>query len=277
MLSNYLQTNSTKIRQKIETTNLQWNAFLKRLEEQEQLKQPDYHDEQVWTFLIMSWYADGSSDRIKKLAKILTCNDNLVVGEDDKIWLEALPIPPRMKEGNTNLDMAIGRIARRPLGKGDPHSAPPGNGIQYAGGKGYVCFCEMKWYSDIDTKVTHDRHRNQLIRVIENALAFRSCDNKFPDQLYVTLVTPQIFKDRDPMSRFYAYKFREYTKHRNIMIEEIKACSLKMRYADEGEIVRRLKILKLNWVTYEDLMHHIEDDELGSMIKKFHQDYLGYR
>ena len=195
MLTHYLRAHSNRIRERIETTDLQWDSFLARLEKQEIQKHQDYHDEQVWTFLIMSWYADGGIDRIKKLARILTCNDNLVVSDDDKIWLEALPLPPRIKEGNTNLDMAMGRIEKRILGKDHPHLANNGNGIQYSGDKGFVCFCEMKWYSDIDKEVTHDRHRNQLIRVIENALAFRNNQGESPDQLYVTLVTPEIFKE----------------------------------------------------------------------------------
>ncbi len=277
MLSTYLQTNSTRIRQRIETTDLQWNAFLKRLGKQEEQKHQDYHDEQAWTFLAMSWYSGGGIDRIKRLAEILTCYDNLVVGDDDKIWLEALPLPPRIKEGNTNLDLAMGRIGKRILGKDDPHSANNGNGIQYSGEKGFVCFCEMKWYSDIDKKVTHDRHRNQLVRVIENALAFRNSDNEFPDQLYVTLVTPNIFKDRNPMSRFYAYKFQEYKKDKDAMIREINACNLMKRHADKDDLINRLDILTLNWVTYEDLLLHIEDDELGGMIMKFYQGYCGYR
>lgn len=61
-------------------------------------------------------------------------------------------------------------------------------GIQPAPGASWVCFCEMKWYSDLSTKVTHDLHRNQLAHVIENAVAFASAPL---DQVHVVLVTPR--------------------------------------------------------------------------------------
>ena len=84
-------------------------------------------------------------------------------------------------------------------------------GIQAAQGASWVCFCEMKWYSDISGKVTHDIHRNQLARVIENAIAFASAPL---DRAHVALVTPASF--RASRSRLYGYKFEEYERDANV-------------------------------------------------------------
>jgi hypothetical protein len=275
MIADYLESNSGRIRDKIETTDSQWKSFLKRLKNQELQGYKDFYDEQVWTFLVMSWYADNNTERIRKLVHTITLNKNLNVGENDKIWLEALPIPPRMKEGNTNIDMALGAIELRELGKQDPHSEKKGNGIKYSGDGEFICFCEMKWYSDIDKSVTHDRHRNQMIRLIENALNFRNDDNRLPNQVFVTLITPNIFKKREPKSRFYAYKFEEYKKDKKAVTDEMKNCCLKLRYENEDELESRAGRLILNWVTYEDIIQQIGNDELGIMIKNFYKKYCG--
>jgi hypothetical protein len=205
------------------------------------------------------------------------------VGKEDKIWLEALPYPPREKEGNTNLDMALGRISRRTLGKKENHSETKGNGIEYGGGGGFICFCEMKWYSDISKSVTHDQHRNQLVRVIDNALSFEDKEGGLPERIFVTLVTPEVFKDRKPKSRLYAYKFEEYANKKAIF-EDLAGCDLVYRPNITGEkeieeklsqIEKRLQRHELKWATYEGLVDAMEDDELGRMIKSFHSAYNG--
>ena len=70
-----------------------------------------------------------------------------------KIWFEVLPIPPRKREGQTHLDLALGTIAKR---EGTE------SGIELDDVESpWICFCEMKWHSDISYRVTHDIHRNQ--------------------------------------------------------------------------------------------------------------------
>jgi hypothetical protein len=80
MIADYLESNSGRIRDKIETTDSQWKSFLKRLKNQELQGYKDFYDEQVWTFLVMSWYADNNTERIRKLVHTLTLNKNLNVG-----------------------------------------------------------------------------------------------------------------------------------------------------------------------------------------------------
>jgi len=60
-------------------------------------------------------------------------------------------------------------------------------------------------YSDISISVTYDIHRNQLARVIENALCFQG-SGKYAEKIHVTLVTPSIFRNAPLKSRLYQYK-----------------------------------------------------------------------
>ncbi|MDE2705558.1 MAG: hypothetical protein OXI35_10855, partial [Gemmatimonadota bacterium] len=149
-------------------------------------------DEQLWTFLAACGYAIAGAEGVKKLTKILTGSD-LPQPDCAKIWMEVLPFPPRKQESNTNLDLALGTIKRRE-GKT--------SGIKLGSqSPSWICFCEMKWYSDIATRTTHDIHRNQLARVIENALYFNDNDgdrhsdcmdgDRYSDCVYVALVTPK--------------------------------------------------------------------------------------
>jgi hypothetical protein len=286
----YLQDNAQELRKKIETTRAQWDSFLKKLEVQKDRGHKDYYEEQVWTFLIAAGFASTGVQGIRKLAHILTGCTDLEIGEEDKIWLEALPYPPRYKEGNTNLDMALGRISPSELDEGETHSETKGNGIKYGGDGGFICFCEMKWYSDISKDVTHDKHRNQLVRVIDNALMFEDEEDMLPERIFVTLVTPKVFKERKPKSRLYAYKFEEYANERAIL-EDLEGCRLlyrpkperkkekeeKVQYHQEklSQVKGRLQRHELKWTTYEDLMDAMEEDGLGRMIKRFHSGYNG--
>ena len=279
----YLKENTDQLREKIETTEAQWDSFLKKLEVQQAKGHKDYYEEQVWTFLIAAGFAATGEQGVRKLAHILTGCTDIEVGEEDKIWLEALPYPPREKEGNTNLDMALGRIKRRDLGRDDNPSKTKGNGVECGGDGGFICFCEMKWYSDISKDVTHDKHRNQLVRVIDNALSFAGDNGELPERIFVTLVTPKVFKERKPKSRLYAYKFEEYA-NKQAIFEDLAGCDLVYRPNIIGEkeieeklsqIEDRLQRHELTWATHEDLVDAMEDDGLGRMIKRFHSAYNG--
>ncbi len=76
--------------------------------------------------------------------------------------------------------------------------------------KSWICFCEMKWNSDISITVTYDLERNQLARVIENALCFQSDKHQYADEVTVTLVTPEMFYISKCKSRLFQYKYEEY-------------------------------------------------------------------
>lgn len=277
MITDYLKTHEKVVRRFLGTTDAQWVSFLKRLSLQEAKKKKDYYDEQVWTFMIASGFAFGREHGIQKLGAILTGCQDLDIDPGDKIWLEALPLPPREKEGNTNLDMALGRIRRREV-QGKGRDEETGNGIEYAGGSGFVCFCEMKWYSDISKSVTHDQHRNQLARVIENALTFQA-PGEGPDKIYVVLVTPKVFRERKPQSRLYAYKFDEYIKDSGAILADLDGCSLPRRSnARAVDLAEKLERLHLRWVAYEELLDEMVGDhpnQLDTLIRNFYNDYCG--
>ena len=61
-------------------------------------------DETMWTFLVAVGYAAGSAQGVQKLSRLLT-GQELPGPESPRIWLEALPFPPRKREGSTHLDL----------------------------------------------------------------------------------------------------------------------------------------------------------------------------
>lgn len=225
-------------------------------------------DEALWTFLAACGYARGGIDGVAKLTKILTGMDMPIV-DDAKIWLEARPLPPRNREGNTNLDLAVGAVARRGTTKSgvelSTHASP------------WICFCEMKWKSDISGSVSNDAHRNQLIRVIENALCFEN-EGKYADRSFVTLVTPAIFKDVASDSRFhkeYQDKLRGYqSDYANILIDLDSPLQKVNHYPDD--LAERLKTLTLRWVTFDDLFDNIPNSPISEGLKTFWKERSEY-
>ena len=65
------------------------------------LKRFGLGDETMWTFLVAAGYAAAGPDGVALLSRHLTGHD-WAGPKEPKIWLEALPIPPRNKEGNTH-------------------------------------------------------------------------------------------------------------------------------------------------------------------------------
>ena len=129
-----------------------WDGLIDRIKREEQTSSRDFADEQIWTFLVACGYAILGEQGIARLTKILT-GSNQKPAANPRIWFEVLPIPPRIKEGETHLDLALGIIALREGTESgielDEVESP------------WICFCEMKWYSDISTSVTYDIHRDR--------------------------------------------------------------------------------------------------------------------
>ena len=268
-LADLLKNNRCVITKRLHLSKGLWCDLLKRVcsyKEAERLCK----DEEVWTFLAACGYAIAGSQGVKKLTKILTGLD-LTQPEDAKIWLEALPFPPRKDEGNTNLDLALGTITCRDGTTGGIKLGPQS--------PSWICFCEMKWYSDISTRTTHDIHRNQLARVIENALYFNDRDedkhsdcvdgDRYSDCVYVALVTPKAFKNREVNSRLYQYKFAEYEADRGHLVKDLEACVLKKREHAISKVADRVGKLTLRWPTYDEIFAKIPDSEISEKLKKF--------
>lgn len=156
-MHSWIENKTRSLREFFEVTNDRWNHLVRRLPGRTDPPPADFYDEVVWTFLLGLSYASAGWDGIRKLESILS-GAEVDSGVQHPIWLEALPMPPRRKEGNTNVDLAIGAIGPRAGNDGGiAHDPTLGSS---------VTFCEMKWYSDISKSVTHDQHRNQLSRVI---------------------------------------------------------------------------------------------------------------
>lgn len=247
-----------------------WDELIKRIEKHEQKPLSDLNDEQIWTFLIGCGYAIAGAQGFVKLTKTLTGSDQKQP-DNLKIWFEVLPISPREKEGETHLDLALGTIALREGTESgielDNEETP------------WICFCEMKWYSDISTSVTYDVHRNQLARVIENALCFQGA-NKYAESVYVTLVTPSIFRHTPIKSRLYQYKFEEYDKDKESLLDEIKACALEKNkrrgWSYPFDLSQRIVTLTLRWTTYDELFEHLPDSDIAITLKNFWIQYRNY-
>ncbi len=259
LLGDAIRRNETKIQEVLQVGYAVWDDLVDRVERQEGSVKSDFNDEQIWTFLVGCGYALPDSGPTQLCGKLLGRTGDKV----SQIWFEALPVAPRLKEGSSHIDLAVGGIRRR---------AGTRAGIEYAPSlASWVALCECKWYSDISTKVSYDQHRNQLLRVIENALLFQSADGR-PEHVDVVLVTPQRFKDRTIKSRLYQYKFEEYFANPSRVVEELKACCLAPSCLN-SDIETRLSSLRLHWVSYQDLFFSMSDSELRNLLLEFVEKY----
>jgi hypothetical protein len=200
---------------------------------------------------------------VATLTKILTDSD-YEAPTNPKIWFEVLPIPPRKKEGETHIDLALGTIARR---------SGTESGIELENAElSWVCFCEMKWYSDIAYNVSYDQHRNQLVRVIENALCFQSRD-KFAEKIHVVLVTPKIFQQAPTKSRLYQYKYSEYDSDPSRIKRDLDMCQLgendRVDWKYPPDIQDRISKLSLGWISYEALFESIPVSGISDELECF--------
>lgn len=80
----------------------------------------------------------------------------------------------------------------------------------------------------------------------------------FPERVYVTLITPRYFKNREgPFSfRQYHDKFWQYKNNKEQIIQELEKCALSFyENFDRVTLLNRINNnLILNWVTFEDLL-----------------------
>ena len=266
-LTDLLKEHGNEIRRRLYLGHVHWEDLVSRLEVQERSTSGVLKDEQVWTFLAGCGYAISGPEGLAKLTNILTGMD-LPQPDDSKIWLEALPLPPRNDEGDTHVDMAIGSIIRRGNSRSGinlGHDPQP-----------WICFCEMKWGSDISPGVTYDPNRNQLARVIENALCFQS-DGRYSDEVFVALVTPATFKSPDGKYRAYQEMFREYDSDRAKLRRDLDACRLGKRDRPDWkyppDIAERVDRLKLSWPTYEELFAGIPTSAVSGGLQWFWERY----
>lgn len=249
-------------------------------------KDPKYiHDENIWTTLITLPYL-SPQPRFDLLWQAL-CPGSTGTATASQVWLEALPYPPRQKEGNTNLDLALGGIRARELGGSETRSKK-GNGIEFDGSIDSVCFAEMKWFSDASKSVTHCKKRNQILRVIENLITFQDAEGNLPVDLHFTLVAPETFiSEERPYSRYFNYILEDYQERSNLL-KSLETCEKDLPKRDSSKVWRYPadwketllgtsggRTLHIHKVSYESLLEKAPESSLKKSIQALYRDRSG--
>jgi hypothetical protein len=215
-------------------------------------------DEQVLTYLCAYGYAIAPNGP-QALARVLLQNDALIY--DGKIWFEFLPVSPRHQEGETHFDLALGDVQKRSRTHSGLEFTPPTTQPSW------IAAIEAKLHSDLSALVTYDVFRNQLLRVIENAVTLRDATDNFPARVHVVLLTPKVFKDH-PQTRFYGCKFQEYCPNGTVNPAAILADldRLALPVAHKCDMAERLSSLSLHWATYEDVIGKMPDGDFKTCL-----------
>lgn len=226
-------------------------------------------DEQLLLLKLVNEYTN-SNQHINLLYEILT---NTKRKTDAEIAVEAQPLTHRKKEGNTYLDLALGSIKKR-------NNTVSGIELDRTNNELNFVFCEAKWKSDLSIAVTNCSIRNQLQRIIENALLFAG-DN-FKGKIFITLITPELYKNSymtNIHTRFYSYKYKEYkTNLYHSFLKELNLinslnlipfeCSTMKNHM--STIIKNLNKVVLNWVTFEQLIDGIPNNQSKNYLKKIY-------
>lgn len=264
-VASVLEHNADLIRKYLWTSDAQWESLLQTTNRFRQKGCEDPGDERARSFPLACAYAAAREDGVARLAEVL-CGPGQDAPAEPRIWLECMPIPPLKREGNTHTDLALGTIARRD---------ETDSGIELASVKSpWVCFCEIKWCADISPDVKQFVHRNQLLRVIENALCFQK-NGRCADQVFVTLVTPAHLRNAPVKSRLYHYKYEEYSTDRRAILWDLMGASRTDERRHEpgwfypSSLPERVEKLTLRWVTYDDLIEHMPDSPIRREVLEF--------
>jgi hypothetical protein len=234
------------------TLELGWVNLAKlhsRVARIERSRQP-LSDEQVLTYLCAYGYAI-QPEGPRELARVLLGDNDL--DYQGRLWFEFLPASPRVGEGETHLDLALGHVGKRGTTISGLEFVPP------PAGPSWVAVVEAKLCRDISYEVDYDPFRNQLLRVIENAAVLSNGTRQYPDTTHVILLTPQVFNDR-PGTRLYGYKFKEYCPNGRPNGDAIEADlgRLQLQQTTYRErIAERLRGLRLRWVTFEAVIRRM--------------------
>lgn len=217
-----------------------------------------YRNEKVWNFLIADILSNPSF--LKQFFTSIN-DDSISIKPNYDIWLESQPISPRKyknknTERNTHIDIAFGCIKQRnQIGK--KQLAKSGIKYELFNNDGWICFIEGKFESKLSEGTTYDPCKNQLTRVVENALCFQG-EGCFPEKLYVVLLTPKIY--RNDVKKNYVEKLKEYTDEPRNILTDIESSKIQRRtpvddwrYPDN--IDDRIQCLRpLKHLSYEEII-----------------------
>jgi hypothetical protein len=95
-----------------------------------------------------------------------------------------------------------------------------------------------------------------LAQIIDHALLLHDSKGKFPEKVYVTLLTPEYFKEGFGKfsHRDYTEKYEEYRNKPGKLENDLKLCPLPFLKHNIETLISRINALKLNWVTFEELL-----------------------
>jgi len=208
------------------------------------LKANDLSKEVVWTYLVARKYQDNQAELVKKI-----CGVEESLPNDARIWLEVYLDPSRIwkeevKSWRSRADLAIGCIEKVQEKEAQIRT----NGE-------WINIVEAKWYDDIHPNSKYPEIL-QLSQIIDHALLMHDAAGNFPKRVYVTLLTPQYFKDGTEQfsKRNYQKKFEEYINNPASLKNDLKLCPLTFLNNNIEVLLDRIDSLILRWVTFEELL-----------------------
>ena len=243
----------------LHVTSKLWSSLLDRIELMDRESRLD-RDEALWTLLCAYGYA--SEQKGSELAGLLSGGPPTSCGD---LWIEALPFPPRKSEGNTMVDLAAGDIKRR-----DGTSSGIEFDAQAPDSTSVAILVECKWLSDMSGTTAHDPLRNQITRVLENALTFQG-GGRFPERVCFTMLTPRVFRER-PRLRGYGLLFQAYKNDPKSIIEDIGSGESVNRKKLNGWTYPRLEdwvpALEFHWVDFETVIEKMPPSEFQQLVRE---------
>jgi len=268
------EENKEKILKNLKITNAQWDLWvgsIRRIEDDKICKIKGGLKENHWTFIIACAYTidDNGCHLLQELffKNLETENNSPFLWFQYSVYTVKGP-SGRGGKAKSTPEFAFGNVIN--INKTELEYLPPEKG------EGWVGFVEMKTLDDIKTNSTDNPIYNQLVKYIKNALTiqtFGADEKKYPENVFLTLVTPKRFRD-NRNSRLYGYKYDEYTgsdKDKK-MIDDIPD-SVRHEFSNENwksltksEVERRLNLLKLNWVSFEDIFSNMPEGKIKDCI-----------
>lgn len=208
----------------------------------------------VWTYLVAKKFQND----LPRLINLL-CGRDENIPPNSKIWLESYLYPTRVrieeeKYWKSRADLAVGFLQN-----------VKGRENQIRADGEWICIAESKWFDDIHPN-SRFKGIYQYSQLIEHALLLHDKNGKFPERVYITLMTPEYFKNQEnPFSeRTYRRKYFKYKADRKLLENDLRLCPLNFLKHDITALINRIDALTLNWITFEDLLglpnlveHHI--------------------
>ena len=120
-LSVVLEREQDAIRKYLQCSDAQWESMLRLTAHCWERENEELRDERVRTFALACGYAAARERGLEELTRVLT-GEVLQQAAESRIWLEAWPVPPLKREGNTHVDLALWRDASLLAGAADPEA-----------------------------------------------------------------------------------------------------------------------------------------------------------